>query len=62
MMYPLTRKNTSTPYMPRLNAVGRSQGMAQVVRCSPTTASAPMPRSASSHASLEGAACTVWGA
>ena len=49
-MYPLTRKNTSTPYMPRLNQYGRSAGMSQGSMCSATTAMAPIPRSASSQA------------
>src|SRR5580700_8081711 len=55
MMYPLTRKNTKTPYSPRSSQRYRKSRTGSSMSVDPwsnTTQSAANPRSASSHASL----------
>ena len=53
-MYPLTRKNTKTPYWPRSSQRYRKSRIGSSMSVDPwsnTTQSAAKPRSASSHAS-----------
>ncbi|GGL14209.1 hypothetical protein Sme01_06390 [Sphaerisporangium melleum] len=52
-MYPLTKKNTMTPYQPGSNTAftgNRASGSNGARLCSKTTVSAANPRKASSHA------------